>query len=134
MQIFDLGENSKSKAQNYFISNQNNVDVLTGDDAKEIESIPLNNIKKNLRDDLTKIITAKPNARVYIDYFTSSGWVTNGELINVLRQKNAVKQSSIDEKINKLMSDPKINSHLPSGEQNNNLNNKEIYGVRIHVI
>lgn len=133
LNLYDLGENTKSHAQQFMISTQNNINYLTGVNDIALTTLPLNDIKGKLREELRGILIAKPNARVYVDYFTNGGWVTNGAITNTMRDKNAINEKTINEKIGELMTDPKKSKERPSGEANNNLTDKEIWGVRINV-
>lgn len=132
LEIFELG-NLANKAKGYFISNKENVDVLNGDKDAPLHSLNIKDIKGVLRGDLNKILTANPKAKIFVEWLTNAGWTTNGEIINTFKDINAVHKRSKEEMINVMMCDPKVDKHLPSGEHNNNLDEKEVWGVRINV-
>ena len=132
LEIFDLGVLA-NKAKGFFISNKENVDVLNGDKDAPLDGLSTRDIKGILRGELNRVLTATPKAKIFVEWLSNVGWITNGEIINTFKDINAVNKRSKEEMINVMMCDPKVDKHLPSGEHNNNLENKEIWGVRINV-
>jgi hypothetical protein len=122
----------KNKAHGFFISNMQNGRTLLGDE-ETLENLNLDALKGKARKLLLSVLADKPNAKMFLEYYTNAGWITNGEILNGVRDINLREARTENAKIDDLMRNPRISKNRPSEMSNSRLEGKEVYGIRVSV-